>query len=620
MKTEKEKNMNNPLDENEVVTATAEPTAAEPAVTETATVRPNVAKPTARKKTWAIVLAAVVSFLVVLAIALVILFALGDNSTEPIEEPESIGSVNSDFFVADVEYDKSLYTNEGAYELEGELLDYYGALSLGCVKVLDVDNYNHNIETVKMVDLVTGKVYLEKSIGNPRGEIPTVGIDAEFCDECGIFAIAVEYYDDIETADIDESRTEIYHYTSKENPELLGLTDSRGHECRDLGDVYAIHIDKKISFFDVEMNLLSDYNGDFLSVDDIPYLSADSYMVSEKEGYFYFFNNYEVLVYNLKGDCMAKYTDEQTTAGYIGASVLNNGRVFIQRLRILDSTIAKKYDFRVGTLLFDVESMIMDNITGEITALDCNFIAFNFSPRYARDPRADGFPLLLKEGYDNQAYISYFKDGVISEESEYVVLDNSLKVQYTFPRGGRNVDFEESVVIDDSRFIAKVDLGQENQYYLFDISGKFISAVPITGTEFTDSFIVSNKVIYNHEMKEIYNFAKNGFISLGVTGDTVYLKRYSEATKVDEIYSFNSTATEPTLVANGIEIIDYTEIVDDYCVILDERGWKTVYNYSGEIIAATDGDLELVPVEDALMMKTVIDGEIRHYILPQVEQ
>ena len=48
----------------------------------------------------------------------------------------------------------------------------------------------------------------------------------------------------------------------------------------------------------------------------------------------------------------------------------------------------------------------------------------------------------------------------------------------------------------------------------------------------------------------------------------------------------------------------------DHIVIID----------SGEIIAATDGDLELVPVEDALMMKTVIDGEIRHYILPQVEQ
>ena len=614
--------MNNPMDENEVVTAAAEPTATEPAFSEPTVVRPNVArsKSTAKKKTWAIVLAAVVSFLVVLAIALVILFAGNNDGTEPTTKPGgesvSVGSVSNDYFVADVEYEKSLYTKEGAYQLEGELLDTHAMLNLGCVKLFDVDNYNYNVETVQMVNLLTGATMLEKAIGNPRGETPVVGIDGEFCDECGIFSIKITYADDNETLEVDESRTEIFYYTAKANPELLGVTDSRGHECKNLGDVYAIRVDKKISFFDEEMNLLSDYNGDFLEVDDIPYLSASSYMVSEKEGYFYFFTDKEALVFNMKGDCMAKYTDEQNTYGNIITSVLNDGTLLIQRLRMLDEG-AEKYDVRFGTMLFAVETMIMNNVTGEITEVECNFVVEKLTAAYADN---DTFPLTLKDGYDNQAVIYYFKDGALSSEMDYVVLDNSLKVQYTFPRNGASINFFDAFVIDDSRMVARVNLGSENQYYLFDINGKFISAIPADLTEFTDSFIVSKKVIYNHEMKEVYNFAANGYKFVGVTGDTVYLSCFNEATERTEIHAFNATLTEPTSVANGIDILGYLETVDDYCVVLDERGWKTVYNYNGEVIAATDGDYTLTPTEDALLMQTVINGEIRTYVLPQVKQ
>ena len=569
----------------------------------------NASRPTAKKKTWAVALAAIVAFLVVLAVSLVILFACNTTEPTPSEEPTvSVGDVSSEFFTADPWYEKSLYTKEGAYELEGKLLDVYEKLSLATVLVTDIDNFNFDVDTVKMVDLVTGDTLLESYVRNERGVAALHRIDAEFCDECGIFAITVEHYDDPATPDVDESGTEVYHYTSKARPELLGKTDSRGHACRDLGDVYAIRVDKKISFFDEEMNLLSDMNGDFVDVDDIPYLSADSFMVSEKEGYFYFFNSDEALVFNLDGDCTAKYTDTQTTYGSMQCFVLNNGKLLIQRARQLEK-FSDKCDIRNGSIFIDLETMIMDNVTGEITEVKCNFMVGGLSAAYEADPAKSGFPLLLKDGYQNQAYVYYFKDTVLSPEADYVVLDNELKVQYAFPRDGKDVNFSNFSVVDESRFVASVNLGGDSQYHLFDISGKFISVAPFDSVRVTDSFIVSTKVIYNHEMKEIYNFAKDRFVFKGVTGDVVYLERFNEATEKYEIYSFTKNSSAPELCANGIELVTYVEITNDYCAVIDEGGLKSLYNLNGEIIAATDGDMKLIATENALVMCNTIDGE-----------
>ena len=579
----------------------------------------NASRPTAKKKTWAVALAAIVAFLVVLAVSLVILFACNTTEPTPSDEPTgAVGDVSSEFFTADPWYEKSLSTKDGASELEGKLLDVYEKLSLATVLVTDIDNYNFDVDTVKMVDLVTGETLLESYVRNERGVAALHSIDAEFCDECGIFAITVENYDDPTTPDVDESGTDVYHYTSKARPELLGKTDSRGHDCRDLGDVYAIHVDKKISFFDEGMNLLSDMNGDFVDVDDIPYLSADSFMVSEKEGYFYFFNSDEALVFNLEGDCTAKYTDTQTTNGTMNCFVLNNGKLLIQRSRFLEK-FSDKCDIRQGSTFIDLETMVMDNVTGEITEIECNFAVSRLSAAYEADPENSGFPLLLKDGYQNQAYVHYFKDTVISEEADYVVLDNALKVVYEFPREGKNVNFADFTVIDESRFVARVTLGGESKYQLFDVNGKFISVAPGTSFSVSESFITSEKVIYNHEMKEIYNFAKDRFEFKGITGDVIYLERYNEATEKDEIYSYTKNSSAPELSANGIDLVTYVEINNDYCAVLDESGLKTLYNLNGEVIAATDGYMRLIATENALVMCNTIDGVVRNYVLRQVQ-
>ena len=190
---------------------------------------------------------------------------------------------------------------------------------------------------------------------------------------------------------------------------------------------------------------------------------------------------------------------------------------------------------------------------------------------------------------------------------------------YEFPREGKNVNFADFTVIDESRFVARVTLGGESKYQLFDVNGKFISVAPGTSFSVSESFITSEKVIYNHEMKEIYNFAKDRFEFKGITGDVIYLERYNEATEKDEIYSYTKNSSAPELSANGIDLVTYVEINNDYCAVLDESGLKTLYNLNGEVIAATDGYMRLIATENALVMCNTIDGVVRNYVLRQVQ-
>ena len=628
--------MKNPMDENEMKNVFDEqdiqPEDQNAAPDPTENIQPSdpvsdqqpEPKPKKKKnKALVITLAVIVTLLVLAAIALVVYFAVIrpaiDKQEEPVVNDESNTEIvlnGSDYFVAENPYEQVVYTPDMTYDLEGDILDVFAEKSLAAVVVTDLDVYNYDVDTVQIVDLLTGNVILNKSVKNLRNDPITKRITAEFCDECGIITITETTITDpgLETEKTD---TVVYHYTAKLAPELLGVSINDTHECKDLGDVYAIAIEKKITFFDEEMNYISDKNGDFLEVDDIPYLSADSYMVSETEGYFYFFSDREALVFDINGTCTAKYTLEHVNALSLKPFVLNNGKLFLQAFTVVDPE-SKKYDVRLFNSLIDVKSYIMDNVTGNIQEIECDFAVEDLSPAYESDPIDKGFPLYLKEGRQNQAYISYFADGKVTPYTEYVVLDNSLNVQYTFPRTGSNIDYERSYTVDENHIIASLVLGGEaRQYVLLDLSGNFISAFPNVPCGVTDSFIVSNQIIYDHNMKEIYNFASKGYAFAGTTGDNVYLYIRNEATRETEFYVYNNSTEEPKLAADGIEL-DYdgkSSFDRDYSISRDDRGWKIVSNCNGDVIAMSDGYLNLVPVEGAMIVTTTIKGEIRNYVI-----
>lgn len=596
--------MNNPMDENEMMTPEG----------------------SSKKKPIIIAALAVAAFLVVLAIALVILFACeGDGGDGGSNEPSGDVGATSDYFVADPTFEKALYTL--ASDLEGEVLDVFADKSLVAVLVKDLDNYNYDVDTVKIIDVTTGAVLHEKSVRNPRGERVEYILSAKFCDTCGIFEIRVDTTDDPETADVDEAKTTIEHYTSKSTPALLGTTDVSGHRCKSIGDVFAIslkNVDEvlsaedlrhEISFFDEDMNLLSDYNGDFLHVEDIPYLSADSYIVSENEGYFYFFTENEALVFNINGFCTAEYERLDTRSNMMQAYVLNDGDLLIQYVRTLKPD-AEEYDFRIMKNLYQVVSVIVDHKSGEHKEIELDYLVSALSPAYEDASLEKGFPFLLSEGKENQAYITRFENGVLLADTEYVVLDNEGKVEYTYPAEYSKLAYEKSKVIDTERVIFSLRIGDSlEQLHLFDVTGKYISAFPEGDVKITDTYIVTERMIYNHAMEAVYNFAGEGFTRRGVCGDVVYLTRMNDSTLKTETYKFDKTSSEPVLVCDGFEYLGFTVMTDNYCVAVDGEGWQTLYNSSGEAVSKTDGYMQITVLEGALLVENTVGSVTRAFVI-----
>ena len=218
--------MNNPMDENEIVTRPQE-------------------QDKKKIKPVPFIIALVAATLIVAAMAIVILFACNDGQDQYV-------AIENPYFVAESDLEKVVYTE--AFELEGEILDIYADKSLVALKTVDIDNYNYDVETVKMVNAVTGEEYHSTSIKNLRGEKISEAIKAEFCDTCGIYVVEITYYGEKD----EDTTVKRFHYTAQSSPEAVGVSEDKEHECASLGDVYAIGIDEKISFFDEEMNLLSD--------------------------------------------------------------------------------------------------------------------------------------------------------------------------------------------------------------------------------------------------------------------------------------------------------------------------------------------------------------------------
>lgn len=562
-----------------------------------------------KRKTYTIVII-LAAALLVLAFALIILFACNG-------EDEDSSVITSDRFNAESEIEKEVYAQ--ASKLKGEILDVCADKAQVALFTKDLDNYNYDVNTVKLVNALTGEVYKETSVRNSRGEAIKESIYADFCDTCGLYIVTVTYYDDTETADVDESKIERYHFTAEAEPREVGLAINEFHECRSLGDVYAISIDDKISFFDEDMNLLSDYNGDFLRVKDLPYLSADSYMVSEEEGYFYFFSETEALIFDIDGKCTGKFALDHTKAQIISSFVLNSGDVLVQYVSYVERDV-DEYDYATANQRYKLSSFVMDHKSGEKSEYDLDYVVRDLSAAYESEPTEAGFPLTLKEGQENQAYISKISNARLEKSVDYVILSNDLSVQYTFPAAMDNVIYDDAYAIDSERFVATALIGGSlHQKHIFGVDGRVIAAFPKGDVKITDSYIVTEKVIYDHNMSTVYNFSANGYALVGVCGDKVYLSYYNEATTKTEAYAFFAGQSEPVKVTNGIDLYLYSQggsavITDNYYILEDEDGWKTIYNVNDEVICKTDGNTSIEIIEGALLIRNTIDGEIRNYV------
>lgn len=568
---------------------------------------------TSKKSKKFVVLSAIAALLIAAAVVLVILFACDMQTETPVTQ----GPATNDYFVAESDLEKAVYTT--ASKLKGEIVDVYADKALVAIMTEELDVYNNDIDTAKLVNAITGEVYYEMSVDNPRGEAKKEIISAEFCDTCNLFVITIEYLKLEETDP--EAKVERYHFTAEEEPQAVGISVDEVHECASIGDVYAVSIADTISFFDEDMNLLSDYNGDFLRVSDLPYLSADSYMVSEEEGYFYFFSRTEALVFDIDGVCTAKYELNHTKAYIISAHVINSGDVLIQYVSLVERD-GDEYDFVTARQRYKLSSFVMNRNTGAMKEYELNYLVNELSAAYEDEPTEGAFPFTLASGYQNQAYISSIVDKRLSKTLDYVVLNNELAIEYTFPAAKENIDYTKAYAIDAERFIAPVIIGGNvAQMHIFDVCGNVIAAFPEGRVEITDSYIVTEKVIYDHNMKTVYNFSAEGYSLVGVCADKVYISRKSEMTLKLETYVYSSAAGKPVEVTNGIDRYVHTQgegevITLNYYILEDEDGWKTLYNVYDEAICKTDGIMSVEVIEGALLIRNTIDGEVRNYVAP----
>ncbi len=228
--------------------------------------------------------------------------------------------------------------------------------------------------------------------------------------------------------------------------------------------------------------------------------------------------------------------------------------------------------------------------------------------------------LEVTENARNVAYVNMINDGIISNTTELVVLDNDLSVLYTYERV-----IEEQVYYESD--LGYIILANGDKLVEIEETGLWAAIVAADGTvrsylkdgmRVIGEYVVDDNNIYDYDLKLICNYSKKNYQVINLFDECVFLEvDYSTGDAKYRLMTF--TVENGNIVLSDLLDSDSTVhnvIKDDYAIFRDlETGKYTLYNENMTALLTTNGSMNVTEFEGGYLVSAYVGNEIAYYIV-----
>ena len=215
----------------------------------------------------------------------------------------------------------------------------------------------------------------------------------------------------------------------------------------------------------------------------------------------------------------------------------------------------------------------------------------------------------------NIALVYKIEDGVMSNENDVVILDNDLKVLYTYERiieqqelFGSGIFGYETLANGDKL----VDIGGEEMPYAIVSPDGTVRAYLKAGMRVVGNYVADGTFLYDYDLNVICNYAEKNYTVTELFGECVFIS-YNEG----RCMSFNVYDEQIHLNDLFEDEVSLVERNDDYAVFYNrDTGKYTLYNESMKAILASRESMDIYALEDGgYLVMTYAGADYACYIL-----
>ncbi|MBR3879327.1 MAG: hypothetical protein IKJ24_04290 [Clostridia bacterium] len=398
--------------------------------------------------------------------------------------------------------------------------------------------------------------------------------------------------------------------------------------------------------------------GEIIFVDENPQanrlpveVEVSPYKIGEYKGFNYYLLGSRIQVVDTKTyKVVANYTvpEQYATYGDFEVEILANGNVYVFALMDGDDIFDSEYVYGGKYLRYNV---IIDITTGQATEVDVPFVVINMLT-----PASTAENGISVKDECNYAEILAVKDGKISSEIEFVILNSKLEKIATLPKFVENqIGFEK--MIGEGKFVVTAqNLWYEEAEYLAD--AKTNTVAPYWNGNYSykieNGFVVVEEdaygnlnryVVYNYNLQKVAEYTSEqsptfdtgvirfyDTVTVGGSGDDptandAFINDYKPSTETETVYKVAYINANGELKTNEISRdkvvtklggLDLWTVSKEVFVYGEEITRLYVYNVYGECITSIDNatDIKIVNNQNGIVVGMAIteDGAI-YYII-----
>lgn len=495
--------------------------------------------------------------------------------------------------------------------IDGDIMEVDSYHHLAVISKKDLDTMNNVVQTIDVIDILSGETLMTKSVSNPLGapteEVTTLRIEIVY----PVIKVVRQYYVEERAGEGFETEYSVEYYLAKKDSEMLYSTDTTDNfEIEEFENgLVRVQMEREVKWVDKNLDVIR----------TVKTIASTGYDVDrfdcEYKGYMYTSTPTSLMIFNRSGICSAVYTAGENS--FINYFVLNNGNALVQEITEVDAF--QSCDFVLEGSRYTLKSSIVNFVNGEITEIELGFLVDSLETKYYQ--RAGEYDtLVLNKGYENYAFVYNVANGSIAKHADLVVLSNSLEVLYTFSNDAEGVDLADGMwIVNDDYYITPVnDYGFTKGWGIFDLYGEKISYVSYMADLLDYGYIITNNGIYNYEMKLVIDLLKEGYtIKTSAIDGSTYFAKMNYQTGGEESYVFVGDTGEMKMIADGIDVKLDTVTTEFYVLYDVEKDVYVAYNVaSDEELIVSHEKLSIYTVnEDLCLIVTNLDGEPIVYIV-----
>ena len=333
----------------------------------------------------------------------------------------------------------------------------------------------------------------------------------------------------------------------------------------------------------------------------------------EYEGYFYYFDDEEILAYNDKLELTARYT-VPSFAKSTDIYMLNNGNILVQ-YRVILPEDAAAYDLWDKETKYDLVTEILSVKDDTVKKVDAKYVIQNITPR-DQDAELEDY---LSKKLDNLATVSFIDENKMIDQNdsalEYVLLDNEGGIDAFLT----NDKWQGLPIMLRKDLFYVSSLGGDIE--LFNSKGETLCVMDF-GMEMICGYqyITDGEIVYDLTGAEVYNLKANDMKLWSDRGTCAFFVKQEET--LTTYYRFaNGAVTEIAKVGGeGATARDVEFGYAYYYVQNAETEKYAYYNYEGTLLCEVTSELDRVAEWEDGVVLIDEDGAYYLFLYQQTEE